>query len=61
LNLLYTQGMATVGAVDCDDKANSKLCGRYKISSLPTIKLFGPDQELNPYTKELHKEASDYR
>jgi hypothetical protein len=53
--------MAILGAVDCDDKANSKLCGRYKISSFPTIKLFGPDQERNPYTKGLHKESVDYR
>ncbi|KAJ9513834.1 hypothetical protein QJQ45_020913 [Haematococcus lacustris] len=55
------KGMATIGAVDCDDKANQKLCARFGVTSFPTIKLFGPDQQKNPYTGEMTKEAIDYK
>lgn len=32
-------GMAVVGAVDCDDKSNAKLCAAHEIQSFPTIKV----------------------
>ncbi|KAG2492483.1 hypothetical protein HYH03_009148 [Edaphochlamys debaryana] len=54
------QGMALVGAVDCHDKANDRLCAKYGVRGFPTIKLFGPDKSKNPYTGELSKEAEDY-
>jgi protein disulfide-isomerase A6 len=32
------QGLATVAAVNCDDKANAALCSRFNIRGYPTIK-----------------------
>ena len=33
------QGMVTVAAVDCDEDANKKLCGKYGVKGFPTIKV----------------------
>ncbi|GFR51796.1 hypothetical protein Agub_g14255, partial [Astrephomene gubernaculifera] len=55
------QGLALVGAVDCNDKkAAGPLCQRYDIRGFPTIKLFGSDKIKNPYTGEYSKEPTDY-
>uniref|UniRef100_A0A7S0R6G9 protein disulfide-isomerase n=1 Tax=Chlamydomonas leiostraca TaxID=1034604 RepID=A0A7S0R6G9_9CHLO len=43
-------GMAVVGAVDCDDKGNARLCASHEIQSFPTIKIFGAQKTKNPYT-----------
>ena len=32
------QGIATVAAVDCDDKGNQQLCGEYGVQGFPTLK-----------------------
>ena len=50
----------TVGAVDCDEEGNKPLCGRYGVQGFPTIKVFGPDKQMNPYTKKVGKTPSDY-
>lgn len=55
------KGIATVAAVDCDDKANNAFCSAQGIQGFPTIKVFGPDQQKNPYTGELAKESDDYQ
>ncbi|PNW80706.1 hypothetical protein CHLRE_07g326600v5 [Chlamydomonas reinhardtii] len=55
------QGMALVGAVDCNDqKAAGNLCQRFGIKGFPTIKLFRADKQKNPYTGELAKEDLEY-
>jgi hypothetical protein len=33
------KGVALVGAVDCDDKANSKLCRTHSMQGFPTVKV----------------------
>ena len=33
------QGIATVAAVDCDDKGNQPLCGEYGVQGFPTLKV----------------------
>ena len=50
----------TVGAVDCDEEGNKPLCGRYGVQGFPTIKIFGPDKQINPYTKKVGKTPADY-
>lgn len=57
---LCLQGLVTVGAVDCDEEANKPLCGRYGVKGFPTLKLFGPQRQVNPYTKKVGKSPSDY-
>lgn len=37
--LMFPQGMAVVGAVDCDDKSNQRLCAKYEIRGFPTLKV----------------------
>ena len=54
------QGLVTVGAVDCDEEGNKPLCGRYGVQGFPTIKVFGPDKQMNPYTKKVGKTRADY-
>lgn len=54
------KGLALVGAVDCNDKSNAALCGRFGIRGFPTLKLFGPDKTKNPYTGAVGKEPQDY-
>lgn len=49
-----------MGAVDCNDKSNAALCGRFGIRGFPTLKLFGPDKTKNPYTGAVGKEPQDY-
>ncbi|ANB14797.1 protein disulfide isomerase MPD1 [Sugiyamaella lignohabitans] len=36
------KGLATVAAVNCDDRINKELCATYKIEGFPTIKVFRP-------------------
>ncbi len=54
------QGIVTMGAVDCDDNSNKKLCSSQGIKGYPTLKLFGADKMKNPYTGAFYKEASDF-
>ncbi|CAG8835925.1 3756_t:CDS:2, partial [Racocetra persica] len=39
------KGLVTLGAVDCDNENNRRLCGAYGIQGFPTIKLF-PSQSI---------------
>ena len=50
----------TVGAVDCDDASNKKLCSSQGIKGYPTLKLFGPEKMKNPYTGEFYREPIDF-
>ena len=50
----------TVGAVDCDDASNKKLCASQGIEGYPTLKLFGPEKMKNPYTGEFYREPIDF-
>ncbi|KAK9853382.1 hypothetical protein WJX84_006756 [Apatococcus fuscideae] len=36
----HLQGVATVGAVDCDADRNKPLCARYQVQGFPTLKVF---------------------
>ncbi|KAK9845433.1 hypothetical protein WJX81_006361 [Elliptochloris bilobata] len=53
-------GLVTVGAVDCDEEVNRPLCSRYGVKGFPTIKVFGPEKQMNPYTKKVGKTPTDY-
>ncbi|PNH07756.1 putative protein disulfide-isomerase A6, partial [Tetrabaena socialis] len=56
------QGMALVGAVNCDDKqAAGSLCQKHGIAGFPTLKLFGSDKTKDALTGQLSKEAVDYK
>ena len=50
----------TVGAVDCDVESNRPLCSRYGVQGFPTIKIFGHQKQMNPYTKKAGKTPTDY-
>lgn len=50
------QGIATVGAVDCDVESNKPLCGQYGVQGFPTLKFFPGDKP-----KSGRKSASDYQ
>ena len=53
------KGIATIGAVDCDDSANKKFCAAQGIKGYPTVKLYEGDKLKNPYTGVYYKEATD--
>jgi len=42
------KGIMTIGAVDCDDVSNKKLCANQGIKGFPTIKLFSGEKMKNP-------------
>ena len=50
----------TIGAVDCDDSSNKKLCANQGVTHFPTIKLYGGDKMKNPYTEAFYKEATNF-
>lgn len=53
------QGIATVAAVDCDDKSNQPLCGEYNVQGFPTLKIF-PASKPKAGSKSKRKLPSDY-
>jgi hypothetical protein len=60
-SVLCLQGLALVGAVNCDDRAkNGALCQRFGIQGFPTLKLIGPQSTKDPATGRLSKEVQDY-
>ena len=39
------EGVARLGAVNCDEEDNKGLCSEYGVKGFPTIKVFGEDKK----------------
>lgn len=49
------RGIARVGAVDCDDPQNKKLCATYQVQGFPTIKVFQPSKLTDVDFKDVNE------
>jgi protein disulfide-isomerase A6 len=49
------KGLVKLVAVDCDDKSNSQLCGKYGVQGFPTVKIFGAGVKGMPQGKRASK------
>ena len=54
------EGLAVLGAVDCDQDSNKPLCGQYEIKGFPTIKVFKPERKVDKRTGAMTKKPQDY-
>jgi protein disulfide-isomerase A6 len=52
------KGIVRLGAVNCDDDANQRLCGNYEVKGFPTIKLF--PSKLTEVKGGVIKKPEDY-
>ncbi|KAK9863506.1 hypothetical protein WJX84_008794 [Apatococcus fuscideae] len=58
----HLQGIATVGAVDCDNDRNKPLCSRYQVQGFPTLKVFPAQARQSTSTnKRPSKSPTDYQ
>ncbi|KAI8142447.1 hypothetical protein BJV82DRAFT_614932 [Fennellomyces sp. T-0311] len=53
-------GLAVLGAVNCDEESNRPICGQYDIKGFPTIKIFKPDLKKDKRTGGMIKKPQDY-
>ncbi|KAI9267972.1 hypothetical protein BDA99DRAFT_504531 [Phascolomyces articulosus] len=54
-------GLAVLGAIDCDQDSNKPLCGQYEIKGFPTIKVFKPElKKVDKRTGVMTKKPQDY-
>ena len=51
--------MFKVAAIDVD--ANKEIAQMFGIQGFPTIKVFPPERQMNPYTKKMFKTPLDYQ
>ncbi|KAI7850118.1 hypothetical protein BDC45DRAFT_519048 [Circinella umbellata] len=54
------EGLAVLGAIDCDQDSNKPLCGQYEIKGFPTIKVFKPERKIDKRTGAMTKKPQDY-